>query len=196
MSITGPHKFRDLLGAHIPQLRVYARGLCARKDIADDLVQTTLLIAWERRDTVRDLQKLKSWLLAILRNAFLQDLRKKRWEIDDADGAHANRAATPPHQPIVQDCNEVLSALQRLPLEQREALILICVEGHSYEDAAALCNCAVGTIKSRLNRGRARLAFELGFTIAVELGHDALVQAVMGVSSDTRGLGAGPLQSS
>ena len=98
-----------------------------------------------------------AWLFTILRNIFYSDYRKRRREVDDPDGEMAGRLSTLPDQPGHMDFIDFKTALQKLPPDQREALILVGASGLSYEAAADICKCAVGTMKSRVNRGRARL---------------------------------------
>ncbi len=142
----------------IPNLRAFAYSLTKDQTRADDLVQETLTKAWAKRDTFKPGTNLKAWLFTILRNQNFTEFRKKRREIEDVDGAHAERMSTGPAQEDRVDINEMFAALEQLPDEQREALVLVAAEGFSYEDAAEIVGCAVGTVKSRVNRARKRLA--------------------------------------
>jgi len=148
---------RDFLRL-VPDLRAFARSLARNVDVADDLVQETLLKAWEKRASLRDRDKLKPWLLMILRNIFLQSLRRTRNEVEDSDGIYAQTLALAAPQDAISELTDVMRAMDTLPRELREALVLICVEQLSYDEAAAVCGCPVGTLKSRVNRARARLA--------------------------------------
>jgi RNA polymerase sigma-70 factor (ECF subfamily) len=150
--------FRDGLARALPALRAFARGLARDATLADDLVQETLLKAWSARDSFTEGTNLRAWLFTILRNAYYSQLRKRRREIEDADGAMAAMVTVEPGHDMSLLFRDFMAALQTLPAEQREALMLIGAAGLSYEDAASVCGCAVGTIKSRINRGRARLA--------------------------------------
>jgi RNA polymerase sigma-70 factor (ECF subfamily) len=146
----------DLIGA-IPNLRAFAVSLCGNPDRADDLVQETLVKAWSNLSSFAEGTNLAAWLFTILRNIYYSEYRKRRREVADSDGAIAARLATAPAQSGHMDFLDFRSALQKLPADQREALILIGASGLSYEEAAGVCNCAVGTMKSRVNRARNRL---------------------------------------
>lgn len=152
-----PASFQKRLLDAVPHLRAYARTLTRHKDRADDLVQETLLAAWENRDSLRDIEKLKPWLLTILRNAFCHSVRLSKRELSDSDGQHIDLRAVAPSQIVTMDVRDVLAGLDTLAPDQREALVLICVQQLSYEEAAAVAGCPVGTLKSRLNRGREKL---------------------------------------
>jgi len=146
----------DLIGA-IPNLRAFAVSLCGNPDRADDLVQETLVKAWSNLATFVEGTNMPAWLFTILRNIFYSEYRKRRREVADSDGAIAAKLATAPAQNAHMDFLDFRAALQKLPLDQREALILIGASGFSYEEAAVVCGCAVGTMKSRVNRARNRL---------------------------------------
>ncbi len=146
----------DLIGA-IPNLRAFAVSLCGNPDRADDLVQETLVKAWSNLSSFAEGTNLAAWLFTILRNIYYSEYRKRRREVADSDGAIAARLATAPAQSGHMDFLDFRTALQKLPADQREALILIGASGLSYEEAAGVCNCAVGTMKSRVNRARNRL---------------------------------------
>ena len=146
----------DLIGT-IPNLRAFAVSLCGNPDRADDLVQETLVKAWSNLSSFAEGTNLAAWLFTILRNIYYSEYRKRRREVADSDGAIAARLATAPAQSGHMDFLDFRNALQKLPADQREALILIGASGLSYEEAAGVCNCAVGTMKSRVNRARNRL---------------------------------------
>jgi len=149
--------FKDALSSIIPQLRAFGRSLSGNRDLADDLVQETLLKAWAARDRFQAGTNIRAWTFIILRNLFLSQMRRARFK-GDWDEISADRILS---APAGQDKQIELSDLQRgllqLPQAQREALILVGAGGFAYEEAAAICNCAVGTIKSRVARGRAAL---------------------------------------
>ncbi len=147
----------DLI-ARIPQLRAFAVSLCGNADRADDLVQETLVRAWGHIGSFIEGTNLVAWLFTILRNVYFSQYRQRRHEVSDTEGLYAGRLAVAPGQAIHMDMLDFRAALARLPADQREALILICAAGNSYEEAATICCCAVGTVKSRVNRGRRRLA--------------------------------------
>ena len=146
----------DLIGA-IPNLRAFAVSLCGNPDRADDLVQETLVKAWSNLSSFAEGTNLAAWLFTSLRNIYYSEYRKRRREVADSDGAIAARLATAPAQSGHMDFLDFSGALQKLPADQREALILIGASGLSYAAAAGVCNCAVGTMKSRVNRARNRL---------------------------------------
>ena len=168
----------DLVGA-IPSLRAFALSLCGNAERADDLVQETLMKAWANLSSFVEGTNLSAWLFTILRNAFYSDFRKRRREIEDADGQMAGRLASMPAQNGHMDLQDFRAALMQLPPSQREVLILIGGSGMSYEEVAAICNCAVGTVKSRVNRARNRLAQILSVSSVDEFGPDAVVQATV-----------------
>lgn len=159
----------DLLSV-VPNLRAFAVSLCGNPDRADDLVQETLVKAWSNFDSFVEGTNLPAWLFTILRNIYYSEYRKRRREVSDSDGLHAAKLASAPAQTGHMDFLDFREALQKLPHDQREALILIGASGLSYEEAAAVCNCAVGTMKSRVNRARNRLAEMLTVTSGAEFG--------------------------
>lgn len=172
----------DLLSV-VPNLRAFAVSLCGNPDRADDLVQETLVKAWSNFDSFVEGTNLPAWLFTILRNIYYSEYRKRRREVSDSDGLHAARLASAPAQTGHMDFLDFREALQKLPYDQREALILIGASGLSYEEAAAVCNCAVGTMKSRVNRARNRLAEMLTVTSGAEYGQsgDWSLDAVEGL---------------
>jgi len=146
------------LMAALPRLRAFAMSLCGHTDQADDLVQETLMKAWANLGSFDPGSNMPGWLYTILRNEFYSRLRKRRHEVDDPDGMLAARLASQPAQESHLNFQDFRAALFRLPPDQREALMLVGANGISYEEAAAMCHCAVGTMKSRVNRARNRLA--------------------------------------
>jgi RNA polymerase sigma-70 factor (ECF subfamily) len=148
---------RDDLVAAIPNMRAFAISLCGNRDRADDLVQEALVKAWNHLDSFEQGTNLKAWLFTILRNAYFSELRKTKREIADSEGQLAAKLSVPPEQQGHLDLLDLNRALAKLPPDQREALILVGAEGFSYEDAASISGCAVGTVKSRVNRARTRL---------------------------------------
>jgi RNA polymerase sigma-70 factor (ECF subfamily) len=141
----------------LPALRAFARSLTSNRAEADDLVQETIVKAWGNFDKFVPGSNMRAWLFTILRNTYYSTVRKRRHEVVDATGAWAARVATRPRQESLIAWQDLQSMLALLPDEQREALILVGAAGLSYEEAAKVCGCALGTIKSRVNRGRARL---------------------------------------
>ena len=149
---------RDQLVDHLPALRAFALSLTREGAAADDLVQDTIVKAWTHIDKFQPGTNLRAWLFTILRNTFYSARRKTRREVSDSDGAHAARQATRPEHDGRLALNDFRAAFEKLPDEQREALILVGASGFSYEEAAQMTGVAVGTVKSRANRGRRRLA--------------------------------------
>lgn len=148
---------RDLI-AVAPQLRAFARGLCGRPDMADDLVQDTLLKAWAAQDRFEPGTSLRAWTYVILRNVFLTGMRRNRF-VGEYDEAVAERVlVTPAAQEGPIHLSDLHRALLTLVPERREALLLVGAGGFSYEEAAQICGCAVGTIKSRVGRARATMS--------------------------------------
>lgn len=152
------NSFKEGLVELLPHLRAFARGLCGRPDRADDLVQEAVLRAWTARDTFVPGTNLKAWLFTIARNHFLNDLRRARRETQLEEGQAETSLVSDADQEEGLNLGDLNRALNRLPPERREALLLVGASGFSYEEAAQVCGVAVGTIKSRVARGRAQLA--------------------------------------
>jgi RNA polymerase sigma-70 factor, ECF subfamily len=163
----------------LPNLRAFAVSLCGNVERADDLVQETMLKAFKNIDSFEEGTNLKAWLFTILRNTYFSDRRRLKREVEDADGIHASRMAVHPEQDGHMAMRELQDALKLLPDDQREALILVCAAGMSYEEAAEISGCAIGTIKSRVNRARAKLSELMGITSAQEFGPDAATEAIL-----------------
>lgn len=141
----------------IPFLRAFARSLCGNPDAADDLAQETLVKAWQSRRMFAPGTNLKAWLFTILRNQFYSD-RRRAWRQTAWDQDAAERIpGTSSDQLAAAELTDTTRALRGLSDEQREALILVGAGGFSYEAAAKICNCAVGTVKSRVARARKSL---------------------------------------
>lgn len=175
---------RKELIAAIPNLRAFAVSLCGQSTLADDLVQETLVKAWANLASFTVGTNLKAWLFTILRNVYYSELRKRRREVEDADGDYAARLSTHGAQNGHMDMEDFRAALNRLPDDQREALILIGASGFSYEEVAEICQCAVGTVKSRVNRARRRLMTMLGIEDEEDFGPDHATRAVIAAGSD------------
>jgi RNA polymerase sigma-70 factor (ECF subfamily) len=173
---------RDALLAAVPSLRAFAISLSGQVDRADDLVQDTLLRALSHLDRFERGTNLNAWLFTILRNLFHSEYRKRRREVEDADGTYAARLMVHPEQGAHLDFEDFRSALAKLPHDQREALLLVGASGFSYEEAAEICGCAVGTIKSRVNRARSRLAGLLAVDDVEDLGPDRMTRAALQVA--------------
>lgn len=148
----------------LPDLRGFARSLTRNQDSAEDLVQETVAKALSNLDKFKAGTNLRAWLFTILRNHFYSTKRKGRREVEDADGVEAGKLIQVPNQEARMAFEEFREAFQQLPIDQREALMLVGVKGFSYDEAAETCGCATGTIKSRVNRGRLKLAKVMGLS--------------------------------
>jgi RNA polymerase sigma-70 factor, ECF subfamily len=166
-------EFRAQIIAAIPSLRAFGLSLTARSDKADDLVQETLMKAWKHHESFQEGTNMKAWLYTILRNEFYSQIRKRKREVEDADGVYSSKVAVHAEQDGHLDMADFLIALAKLPEDQREAIILVGASGFSYEEAAEICSVAVGTIKSRVNRARARLTVLLHLDEAVKPGRNS-----------------------
>jgi RNA polymerase sigma-70 factor, ECF subfamily len=162
-----------------PALRVFAMSLCKSADGADDLVQDTMLRAITKLDSFQPGTNLGAWLATILRNCYRSERRKRRYEVEDTDGLYAAGLFTAPEQDGLLEFKEFRGALTELPFNQREALLLVGAVGLSYEDAATICHTTTGTIKSRVNRARMRLAALLSIECFGEIGADNQTRAVL-----------------
>ncbi len=149
--------WRDQVVEQIPPLRAFAWSLCRNASDADDLVQDTLIKAWSNREKFEPGTNLRAWLFTILRNTYYTAVVRRRREVADEDGKHAAALSEAPTQDWSVAMRGLEAALRKLPDEHREALILVGAAGMSYEEAAEVCGCALGTIKSRVNRARHRL---------------------------------------
>jgi RNA polymerase sigma-70 factor (ECF subfamily) len=150
--------FRDGIVALIPAARAYATVLTRHKGEADDLVQDALMRAWRFRDGFAAGTNLKAWLFKILRNEFFAQIYARRNLVQDVDGKYAARLVSAANQDWHLAYSELLEGLDQLTPDTREALLLVAATGLTCEEAAVVCGCAVGTIKSRVNRARQRLA--------------------------------------
>ena len=172
-------EMRALLLGAIPALRAFAFSLTYDLDRSDDLVQDTLVRAWTKSDSFRRGTNLTAWLFTILRNLFYSEQRKRKREVEDADGFHAGRMTSLPEQEIRVELAEFRAALDLLPVVQREALILVGAQNFTYEEAAVICGVAVGTVKSRVSRARGRLIENLGMQGCDDIGADAVTRAAL-----------------
>jgi RNA polymerase sigma factor (sigma-70 family) len=165
--------FKAELAQVIPQLRAFGRSLSGNRDLADDLVQETLMKAWAARARFQAGTNMRAWTFIILRNLFLSQMRRSRFT-GEWDELVADRLlAAPAGQDRQIELGDVERALQHLPQSQREALILVGAGGFAYEEAAEVCGVAVGTIKSRVARGRVALeALMAGSTLKPRSEHE------------------------
>jgi RNA polymerase sigma-70 factor (ECF subfamily) len=157
LDAAGEAVFKRDLVALIPHLRAFARTLCGDATAADDLAQDAVMKAWDARASFQAGTNMKAWTFMILRNQFYSEKRRS-WRQSQLDQESAERtlmAADDPEAPVALD--EMRLALGMLPSEQREALILVGAGGFAYEEAAEICGCAVGTVKSRVSRARRAL---------------------------------------
>ncbi len=154
--------FRVELAAVIPHLRAFGRSLSGSRELADDLVQEALLKAWNARQRFQAGTNMRAWTFIILRNVFLSQMRRNRFRGEWDDLVAERVLAAPASQDRNVELSDLHRAMQQLPTAQREALILIGAGGFAYEEAAEICGVAVGTIKSRVARGRAALEELIG----------------------------------
>jgi RNA polymerase sigma factor (sigma-70 family) len=150
-------EFKDQLAQVIPHLRAFGRSLSGSRDLADDLVQETLLKAWAARKRFQAGTNMRAWTFIILRNLFLSQMRRARFKGEWDEITASKLLAAPASQDRHVELGDLQRALLHLPQPQREALILVGAGGFAYEEAAEICGCAVGTIKSRVARGRVAL---------------------------------------
>lgn len=174
-----PFDWRTELINVMPMLRAFARSLTRNFAQADDLVQDTLTKAWSKREQFEPGTNLQAWLFTILRNTFYTNARRRRWEVEDVDDRQAATLTVEPAQEWGLTIRALEGAMRQLPAEQREALMLVVGAGVTYEEAAEICDCAIGTIKSRLARGRARLAQLMDIDPETDLG-EAIPSVVIG----------------
>jgi RNA polymerase sigma-70 factor (ECF subfamily) len=184
--MAGPDPFLDQITLLLPALRAFGRSLCGDPARADDLVQDTVLKAWTNREQFQAGSNLKAWLFTILRNCYYSELRHRKFEVEDPDGVSASQLAVAPDHDAKLQLRDLSHALQQLPTDQREALVLVCATGLSYEEAAAVCQVAVGTIKSRIARARDRLVELLGED-AAQVGEPATASGARVDSTDETG---------
>ncbi len=145
----------DMLG-WLPRLRLYARALRRNREDADDLVQDTLERAWSRAGLWQGVGDMRTWLFSIMHNLHVDALRRGRLEVVDLD-EHIPEipvAATQAERLALRDLHKALVAL---PVEQYQVLLLVAVEGMAYAEIAAALDIPIGTVMSRLSRGRERL---------------------------------------
>ena len=150
-------EFKIQLAQVIPHLRAFGRSLSGSRDLADDLVQETLLKAWAARKRFQAGTNMRAWTFIILRNLFLSQMRRARFKGEWDEITASKLLAAPASQDRHVELGDMQRALLHLPQPQREALILVGAGGFAYEEAAEICGCAVGTIKSRVARGRVAL---------------------------------------
>lgn len=175
---------RDELPEHLGALRAFAMSLTRNPAAADDLVQDTIVKAWTHIDRFQRGTNLRAWLFTILRNTFYSDQRKRKREVPDPEGVHAATLYDKPAHDGRLAMTDFLRAFDQLSPEHREVLVLVGASGFAYEEAAEMMGVAVGTVKSRANRARARLAELMHLEGGTEglFDDDATALAVMGQS--------------
>lgn len=144
---------QDVL-ALVPALRAYARGLTRNRIDADDLVQETLVKAIANIDRFQPGTRLRAWLFTIMRNTFYNNAHRARREVTGIADCVSGEVQVAPDQEGRIYFKQVMAAVENLPVQYREMVVLVLILGERYEDAAVLCSCAVGTVKSRVSRGR------------------------------------------
>jgi RNA polymerase sigma-70 factor, ECF subfamily len=165
--------------AAVPDMRAFALSLCHQRDRVDDLVQEALLRALTNIQSFKVGTNMRAWLFTILRNNFLNEYRKGCHEVSDFDGYFVGTMTSQPEQEAHIQFDEFQDALRQLPHDQREAVILVGGAGLSYDEAAKICRCAVGTMKSRAFRGRARLAELMSVDSPQDFGPNRAIQAAL-----------------
>jgi len=177
--------FKNELLRIIPNLRAFALSLTRNSDRADDLVQEVLMKAWNKHELFQEGTNLKAWVFTIMRNEFYSQMRKTGREVQDSDGVLASQLASHPEQQGHLDMQDFRAALEKLPDEQREAIMLVGASGFSYEEAAEIAGTAIGTMKSRVSRARTRLVAELALEDDGEYGPDAISTHIVGAVQTT-----------
>jgi RNA polymerase sigma-70 factor, ECF subfamily len=150
-------EFKAQMVALIPSLRAFARSLCGNPDMADDLAQEAMTRAWKARQSFTMGTNFRAWMFMIVRNIFYTTIRKNS-RMTSWDPEIAERVLVEPAtQHVGIELQDVQKALNKLPPVQREMLMLVAAEGVSYEEAAIIAGCAIGTVKSRVARARSAL---------------------------------------
>lgn len=164
--MTNTDAFTGALTTMLPELRAFAHSLCSGTPVSDDLVQETLLRAWSARSQFCEGTNFRAWLFTILRHCYYSEYRRFRHEVEDPDGIYAATLAKSPEHDAALQVRDLGRALKKIPFDQRAAVLLVCANGYSCEEAAEICGCRIGTIKSRISRGRERLTEILGDGLA------------------------------
>src|SRR3982074_3721860 len=164
--------------AAMPRLRAFAISLCRNGDHADDLVQDTLVRACANITSFTPGTNMLAWLCTIMKNHFFSECRRRRRPFEDIED-HADSVASKPDQVAHAEYHELWEALDKLEPKQREVLIMIGASGLSYDEAAKICGCPTGTIKSRVNRARTELAHLLSIEGPEDFEEDRVIAAVI-----------------
>lgn len=175
---------KDELVTHLPALRAFALSLTRNRATADDMMQDAVLKAWSNMDKFQRGTNMRAWLFTILRNNYYSSRRKLNREVADVDNAFSDTLSVKPDHDGRLQMMDFKDAFEQLADEHREALILVGASGFSYDDAAEMCGVATGTMKSRVNRARAKLTeiLQLDDDEALEL-TDSATMAVVGSPS-------------
>lgn len=171
---------RDELVTHLPALRAFALSLTRNRATADDMVQDTVLKAWTNIEKFAAGTNMRAWLFTILRNNYYTSRRKLNREVADVDNAFSDTLSVKPEHDGKLQMMDFRAAFEQLADEHREALILVGASGFSYDDAAEMCGVAPGTMKSRVNRARAKLTalLQLEDDEALELTDSATLSVI------------------
>ena len=174
-------QFKKQLAEAIPHLRAFGRSLSGDRDLADDLVQDTLLKAWAARDRFIAGTSMRAWTFVILRNTFFSSMRRKKFTANYDELVAERVLSAPASQQDPLHLADLQRGLMELSDDQREAIILVGAGGYSYEEAAEIANCAIGTMKSRVSRARQALEeiLEEGRFTAASAGHDNSTQTAL-----------------
>ncbi len=172
---------KDELVTHLPALRAFALSLTRNRATADDMMQDAVLKAWSNMDKFQPGTNMRAWLFTILRNNYYSSRRKLNREVADVDNVFSDTLSVKPDHDGRLQMMDFKVAFEQLADEHREALILVGASGFSYDDAAEMCGVATGTMKSRVNRARAKLTelLQLDDDQALEL-TDSATMAVVG----------------
>jgi RNA polymerase sigma-70 factor (ECF subfamily) len=183
-------EFRARLIELAPYLRAFARTLCGNRDVADDLAQESLASAWKARASFQPGTNMKAWLFMIQRNAFYSAHRRKWRQVDWDEEAMERVLVTNASQQASVELTELKRTMTLLPDEQREALILVGAGGFSYQEAASICGCAVGTMKSRVSRGRNTITSLMSESARLPQSRESASSAYQGILSELDTLSA------
>lgn len=178
-----PPSPEEELTTHLPALRAFAISLTRNISSADDLVQETIVKAWSNLPKFQAGTNMRAWLFTILRNTHFSNRRKRKREVSDSDGIYARRLSVRPEHDGRLAFTEFVAAFDKLTDEHREVLVLVGASGFSYEEAAGMIGVAVGTVKSRANRARARLQELLGLGHGEDLVGTPTDQALMAAAT-------------
>ena len=178
---------REALFKVIPHLRAFAISLTGNLDQADDLVQEAIVRGMTSLHQFAPGTSMQAWLFTILRNQFHTNFRKGHREVADPDGVMAAKLGTMPEQHGHLDLGDLQTALAKLPAYHREVLLLVGAEGLSYKETAKIVGAHIGTVKSRVNRARTRLAELLYIADADDLGSDRVIRAALAHKASDQG---------